>query len=270
MSINLAVSGATGQMGKILLELFGDDSRFEIVGALEASRNPAIGKKVSEIVPSLGSGATAFVHSSLITIEPKPRVLVDFTLPPATMSYLKDAQALGVGMVIGTTGFSDDQKKQIQKASRKIPIVLSPNMSVGMNLLFSLVEETAGRLGTDYDVEIAEAHHKHKKDAPSGSALRLGEAVAHAWGVNLKKVSTYGRQGITGERKKGTIGFHSIRGGDIIGDHTVFFAGPGENLELTHRAHTRQAFAQGALKAALFLSGKKNGFYDMQDVLGLR
>ena len=270
MSLRLAVSGATGRMGHTILELAHHDSQFEIVGALENSAHSAVGKPLSDVLPSLGPKHKLPVVSVLPKISPKPQVLIDFTQPEATMGYLREALSEGIGMVIGTTGCSEEEKKQIRDASQKIPIMMASNMSVGMNLLFALVEEAAAKLGPAYDVEITEAHHNLKKDAPSGSALSLGEAVARAWKADLKKVSTHGRVGKTGERVKGTIGFHALRGGDIVGDHTVLYAGPGERLELTHRAHSREAFAQGALKAALFLGGKKNGFYDMMDVLGLR
>ncbi len=270
MSIRLAVSGAMGRMGHTILELAAKDPHFEITGALETSSHASIGKALSDALSSLGPGQKAPVFSALSRLNPKPQVLIDFTQPAATLSYLKEAAASGIGLVIGTTGFSDTEKKHIHEAAKTIPIVMSSNMSVGMNLLFSLVEEAAEKLGSSYDVEIVEAHHHFKKDAPSGSALSLGESVARAWKVSLKDVATHGREGQVGERKKGTIGFHAVRGGDIVGDHTVLYAGPGERLELSHRAHSREAFAQGALKAALFLSDKKDGFYDMWDVLGLR
>jgi 4-hydroxy-tetrahydrodipicolinate reductase len=257
-------------MGHTILELASKDKSFDIAGALESASNAAIGKALSDALPSLGPSFKVPVASELSKLTSKPQVLIDFTQPQATLGYLKDAQVLGTGMVIGTTGFSDAEKAQIREASKRVPIVMSSNMSVGMNLLFALVEEAAAKLGKTYDVEIVEAHHHFKKDAPSGSALSLGESVARAWKVNLNDVATHGREGQVGERKNGTIGFHAVRGGDIVGDHTVLYAGPGERLELTHRAHSREAFAQGALKAALFLTDKKNGFYDMWDVLGLR
>ncbi len=270
MSVRLAVSGATGRMGHTILELVSKDPQFEITGALESSSHAAVGKSLSEVLPSLGTGFKVSVNSAISRLNPKPQVLIDFTQPAATLGYLKEAAASGIGLVIGTTGFSYPEKKLIHDAANTIPIVMSSNMSVGMNLLFALVEEAAAKLGQDYDVEIVEAHHHFKKDAPSGSALSLGESVARAWKVNLKDVATHGREGQVGERKKGTIGFHAVRGGDIVGDHTVLYAGQGERLELTHRASSREAFARGALKAALFLSTKSNGFYDMFDVLSLR
>jgi 4-hydroxy-tetrahydrodipicolinate reductase len=270
MSLKLAVSGATGRMGHTILELASRDSRFEITGALENTSHPSLGKTISDTLPSVGSGGKAKIESDLGKINPNPQVLIDFTHPTASLGYLEKAKDLGIALVIGTTGFSEAEKLKIQEASEKIPIVMATNMSVGMNLLFALVEEAAAKLGQGYDVEIIEAHHHFKKDAPSGSALSLGESVARAWNVNLKDIATYGREGQVGERKAGTIGFHAIRGGDIVGDHTVLYAGPGEQLELTHRAHNRESFAQGALTAAFFLSDKKKGLYNMQDVLGLR
>ncbi len=269
MTLRIAVSGAGGRMGSHILGLAARDKRFEIAGALEIPTHPFQRKPLAALWPGFGIRNNSALQPSLKTFPVMPQVLIDFTQPPATLQYLKDALSLGVKMVIGTTGFSASEKKSIKNASKKIPIVMAPNMGIGMNLLFSLVEETARRLGTDYDVEISETHHNLKKDAPSGSAFALGEAVARAWKVDLSKVSSHGRKGKTGERVKGTIGFHAIRGGDIVGDHTVLFAGAGERLELTHRAHSRVALAQGALKAALFLEKRKNGFFNMGDVLGL-
>ena len=271
MSLRLAVSGATGRMGHTILVLAAQDKSFEICGSLESPMNSAVGMSLSEALQSPGFALYKMpIVSELSKLQVKPQVLIDFTQPAATLGYLKEAQSLGTGMVIGTTGFSDAEKALIKEASKKIPIVMSTNMSVGMNLLFALVEEAAAKLGKAYDVEIVEAHHNLKKDAPSGSALSLGESVARAWKVNLNDVATHGREGLVGERKNGTIGFHAVRGGDIVGDHTVLYAGPGERLELIHRAHSREAFAQGALKAALFLANKKDGLYDMWDVLNLR
>ena len=268
MSLKLSVSGATGRMGHTILGLADQNPQFEIVGALETASSPLQGKSLSETVSGLK--AKVSITAALSKIASKPQVLIDFTQPEATMAYVQEAQSLGIGLVIGTTGVSETQKAEIKEAAKKIPIMMASNMSVGMNLLFALVEEAAAKLGESYDVEIIEAHHHFKKDAPSGSALSLGESVARARKVDLKDVATHGREGLVGERKNGTIGFHAVRGGDIIGDHTVLYAGPGERLELKHVAHSREAFAQGALKAALFLADKKTGFFDMQDVLGLR
>jgi 4-hydroxy-tetrahydrodipicolinate reductase len=269
MTVRLAVSGATGRMGHTILELASKDPAFTIVGALENPGHPSQGKSLSSVSPSLGPLPGVRISSTLSQVR-SPQVLIDFTQPAGTLVYLKEAQASRTAVVIGTTGFSDAERKRILAFSKKLPIVQSYNMSVGMNLLFALVEEAAAKLGSAYDVEITEAHHNLKKDAPSGSAIRLGEGVAKAWKTKLSKVSTHGRVGKVGERRKGTIGFHAVRGGDIVGDHTVLYAGPGERLELTHRAHSRATFAQGALRAAKFLSDKRKGLFDMWDVLGLR
>jgi 4-hydroxy-tetrahydrodipicolinate reductase len=230
MSLRLAVSGATGRMGHTILGLADQDNRFEIVGALESASSPQQGKALFETVPGIKPQTKVSITSTLSQIAVKPQVLIDFTQPEATLAYLKEAQTLGIGLVIGTTGVSESQKAEIKNASKNIPIMMASNMSVGMNLLFALVEEAAAKLGESYDIEIIEAHHHFKKDAPSGSALSLGESVARARKVNLKDVATHGREGLVGARQKGTIGFHAVRGGDIIGDHTVLYAGPGERL----------------------------------------
>ena len=268
MSLPICVSGAHGRMGEEIIRLAQNDSHFKIVAGLENSTHPQVGKPLFPQVAM--SGGQPKLESDPRVALKTAKVLIDFSAPEASLNNLKIAASMGVGMVIGTTGFSAGERKQIQSAAKKVPVVQAYNMSVGMNLLFALVEEAAKRLGMDYDVEITETHHNLKKDAPSGSAIRLGEGVARAWGVKLSDVSVHGREGKVGARKKGTIGFHAVRGGDIIGDHTVLYAGPGERLELTHRAHSRITFAQGALKAALFLGKQKNGFFDMWDVLGLR
>lgn len=256
-------------MGHTILELASKDPRFEIVGALESPTHPSLGKPLGEVLPSLGP-QMARLQSDPAQFSKKPRVLIDFTHPTATVGYLEKAVALGFGMVVGTTGLTDAEKAKIHEAAGKVPFVMATNMSLGMNLLFALVEEAAAKLGPAYDVEIIEAHHHFKKDAPSGSALSLGESVARAWKVQLPEVATHGREGQVGARKEGTIGFHAVRGGDIVGDHTVLFAGTGERLELSHRAQSRESFALGALTAAFFLGGKSKGFYDMREVLGLR
>jgi len=270
MALRLAISGATGRMGHTLLELASKDSRFEIVGGLESPSHAGLGKRLSEVLPALSPDLPARLESDPVKFKNQPQILIDFTHPTATMGYLDKAVALDFGMVVGTTGLSDADKAKVHQTAEKVPIVMATNMSLGMNLLFALVEEAAAKLGQGYDAEIIEAHHHFKKDAPSGSALSLGESVARAWKVKLKDVSTHGREGQVGERKAGTIGFHAVRGGDIVGDHTVLLAGIGERLELTHRAQSRESFAIGALTAAHFLSDKIKGFYDMQDVLGLR
>jgi 4-hydroxy-tetrahydrodipicolinate reductase len=255
-------------MGQTILGLASLDPRFEIVGALESPNHPGIGKNLSEVLPALGA-LNATLQSDPAKFAVKPQVLIDFTHPTATAGYLDKAASVGFGMVVGTTGLSDAEKTKVRALGDKVPVVMATNMSLGMNLLFALVEEAASKLGPAYDVEIIEAHHHFKKDAPSGSALSLGESVARAWKVNLGEVSTHGREGQVGARKAGTIGFHAVRGGDIVGDHTVLFAGIGERLELSHHAQSRESFALGALTAAHFLGSQTQGFYDMRDVLGL-
>jgi len=197
-------------------------------------------------------------------------VVIDFTAPEATLSNLEICKENKKAIVIGTTGFNTEQKNKIAKASNLIPIVFSPNMSVGVNLLFNLVKRTAEVFGDEYDIEITEAHHKFKKDAPSGTALKIAEIIANTLGRDLEKNAVYGRKGIVGERRRGEIGIHSIRAGDIVGDHTILFSTPGERIEITHRAHTRETFARGAVKAAKFVTSKKNGLFDMADVLGIK
>jgi 4-hydroxy-tetrahydrodipicolinate reductase len=197
-------------------------------------------------------------------------VLIDFTRPEGTLQHLAACRELGVRLVVGTTGFDDAQKRAISDAAREIPIAMAPNFSVGVNVTFKLLEVAAGALNEGFDVEIFEVHHRHKVDAPSGTALRMGEIVAAALGRDLKNSAVHGREGVTGERKSETIGFAAMRGGDAVGDHTVMFLGTGERIELTHRSGSRATYAQGALRAARFLMGRKSGLYDMQDVLNLK
>jgi len=198
------------------------------------------------------------------------QVLIDFTRPEGTMAHLQVCRALGVGMVIGTTGFSEAQKAEIADAAKTIPIMMAPNMSVGVNVTLKLLEMAAKALSTGYDIEIIEAHHRHKVDAPSGTALKMGEVIASALGRDLKDCAVYAREGVTGERDPSSIGFATIRGGDIVGDHTVLFAGTGERIEISHKSSSRATYAQGSLRAVRFLAGQKNGLFDMFDVLGLK
>jgi len=259
--IKVAVAGAKGRMGSLIANLILKDSDFELVGVTEKPNSDAIGK---EFCPGVK------FSPSLKGISKKPQVLIDFTTLKATLYNLKEAEDLGVSMVIGTTGFSEGEVEEIRKASQKIPIVFSPNMSLGVNLLFKLVAEVAKALkGKDYDAEIFEIHHRFKKDAPSGTALRLAEIVAKEMGRNLSEVAVYGRKGQVGERKPEEIGILSSRMGDVVGEHTVYFATLGERLELTHRASSRETFARGALVAAKWVVGKEPGLYTMFDVLGI-
>jgi 4-hydroxy-tetrahydrodipicolinate reductase len=198
------------------------------------------------------------------------QVLIDFTRPEGTLAHLKACRELGVNAVIGTTGFTSLQKDLVEDAARDIAIVMAPNMSVGVNVTFKLLEMAARSLATGYDIEVIEAHHRHKVDAPSGTALKMGEVIAKALGRDLEQCAVYAREGVTGERDPSTIGFSTIRGGDIVGDHTVLFAGTGERIEITHKSASRATYAQGSLRAVRFLAGKRQGMFDMFDVLGLR
>ena len=263
----IAVAGSSGRMGRALIEAIAQTDDFRLKAAFEVSGNAFLGRDAGELV-----GAPCGV---LISADPRNvltgcDVLVDFTRPEGTLRHLELCLKHGVRMVIGTTGFQPAQKALIVEASRTIPIVMAPNMSVGVNLTFKLAELAARVLNEGYDVEIIEAHHRHKVDAPSGTALRLGEVIATALGRDLAKAAVFGRQGVTGERQSSTIGFATVRGGDIVGDHTALFAGTGERVEITHKAASRATFALGALRAARYLAGRNSGLYDMQDVLGLK
>lgn len=265
--MKIAVAGSTGRMGRALLEAVLQSSDLKLGAALEQAGNAHLRKDAGELVGApCGVAISADVEKSLRGCD----ALIDFTRPEGTLAQLAACRKLGVKMVIGTTGFSDAQKKKIKDAAREIAVVMAPNMSVGTNLVFQLADMAARVLHEGYDVEIIEAHHRHKVDAPSGTALRIGDIVARARGRKLADCAVYGREGVTGERKASTIGFASVRGGDIVGDHTVLFAGTGERVEITVRAGSRATYAQGALRAARYLADKKAGLFDMQDVLGLR
>lgn len=262
--LKVVIAGCSGRMGHALLESVFADADLVLHGALDRADNPQLGRDAGEQFGRLsGVKVTSDVAAALNGAD----VLVDFTRPEASMLYLEACKKAGVGMVIGTTGFSAEQKSAIQAASEKISIVFAPNMSVGVTLLINLVEQAAKVLKDGYDIEVVEMHHRHKVDAPSGTALRLGEAAAHGIGQDLKDCAIYAREGVTGEREAGKIGFATLRGGDVVGDHTVMFAGIGERVEITHKASSRATFAIGALRAAKFLAGKKSGLFDMQDVL---
>jgi len=255
-------------MGHALINACVNAEHLQLTVALERPGSPALGADAGTIagLPPQGVSVTDSLEAVISDFD----VLVDFTRPEPSLEYLAACRKAGAGMVIGTTGFTAAQKQLIADAAQEIPVVFAPNMSVGVNLLINLVQAAARVLSEGYDIEIIEAHHRHKVDAPSGTALRLGEAAAAALGRDLAQCAVYGREGVTGERDPSTIGFATVRGGDIVGDHTVLFAGTGERVELTHKASSRATFAIGALRAAKFLAGKKNGLYDMQDVLGLR
>jgi len=252
-------------MGRTLLEAVLAERDVSLVGALEIPGSPVVGKDAGELV---GTPCAVRVSSEFAAVIPQGDCLIDFTRPEGTLAHLQVCERAGIAAVIGTTGFSAEQKTRIEQAAQRIPIVLAPNMAVGVNAIFKLAEIAARILGGDYDIEIIEAHHRHKIDAPSGTALKLGELVAGALGRKLEPV--HGRQGLTGQRAEGAIGFHAVRGGDIVGEHTVLFAGIGERVELTVRSSSRMTYALGALRAAKHLMASKPGLYDMYDVLGLR
>ncbi|MDR1696168.1 MAG: 4-hydroxy-tetrahydrodipicolinate reductase [Endomicrobium sp.] len=257
--MKITVCGAAGRMGQAIISLVKIDETVQIAGALEYEGSAAIGTGNPVIESSC----------ELEKYLPQSDVLIDFTNPDGALKNLAFAKKLNKPVVIGTTGFIAEQKDQIAEIAKSIPVVMSPNMSVGVNILFKLVDEVA-RLIPDYDIEIVELHHSKKKDAPSGTAAKLSEIAATATGQNINTVGVYGRKTVMGERKKDEIGVLSVRAGDIVGDHTVYFAGPGERIELVHRAHSRDTFAAGSIRAAKWLMGKEPGLYDMQDVLGIK
>jgi 4-hydroxy-tetrahydrodipicolinate reductase len=265
--INVAIAGISGRMGRALLEAVTAAADMRLAAALDRVGSSTLESDAGALVgASLGVKVSADVSAALTGAD----VLIDFTRPEATLHHLQVCVEKKVGLIIGTTGFDAAGKAAIEQAAKSIPIVFAPNMSVGVNLALKLLDMAARVLDEDFDIEITEAHHRHKVDAPSGTALRMGEVVANALGRDLKTCAVYGREGVTGERDARTIGFATVRGGDIVGDHTVMFAGIGERLEITHKASSRMTFALGALRAARFLSGKPEGLFDMQDVLGLK
>lgn len=265
--MKLAIAGAAGRMGRTLVEAVLRSGDLSLAAALEAPDHPQLGRDAGEPVGvNAGVKLTREVAAAIAAAD----CLIDFTGPDATVAHLGACVAAGKSAVVGTTGFTREQRARIVDAATRIPIVMAPNFAVGVNAAFKLAAEAARILGDGYDVEIVEAHHRHKVDAPSGTALRLGEAVAAALGRDLKSCAVHGREGITGERAPQAIGFHAIRGGDIVGEHTVIFAGEGERVEITVRSGSRMTYALGALRAARWLAGKRAGLYDMFDVLALR
>lgn len=265
--MKIAIAGATGRMGKMLIEAVLSHSDAQLVGALEHDSCPQLGEDAGAF---LGKKTGVLITADIAQALSEADFLIDFTRPDGTMVHLAVAKKTGTKMIIGTTGLSPDQIDGLKKASTQLAIVFAPNMSVGVNATFKLLEIAAKMLKQGYDIEIIEAHHRHKVDAPSGTALKMGEVIAQALGEKLDDVAVYAREGHTGERKEGSIGFATIRGGDIVGDHTVLFAGEGERIEISHKSSSRQSYAQGALRAAHFLQKQNCGLYDMQDVLGLQ
>ena len=264
--LKVAVAGASGRMGHMLIEAVRASSDLQLCGALDIPASPAIGQDASAF---LGANSGVRITSDLHTGLSDAQVLIDFTRPEGTMAHLAACRELGVKAVIGTTGLDDEQKLQIAEYAKHNAIVLAPNMSVGVNVVLKLLEVAARALKEGYDIEIIEAHHRHKVDAPSGTALKMGEVVAAALGRDLKDCAVYAREGVTGERDPSSIGFATVRGGDIVGDHTVLFAGTGERVEIRHQATSRANFAQGSLRAARFLAGRATGLFGMDAVLGL-
>ncbi len=264
----LVIAGAAGRMGRMIVAACAGHEDARVTGALERRGNPAIGQDAGLLAGLGPSGVkvAADVDAALKDAD----VLIDFTSPEAAAEHAAVCAARGAAMVVGTTGLDETQKAALAKAAKKVPVVFSPNMSVGVNLLFKVLEDMARVLGPGYDVEIVEAHHNRKKDAPSGTAARMLEVVARGLDLDPGAAAVYGRRGNVGARPEGEIGIHAVRAGDIVGDHTVLFAGPAERIEVVHRAHSRETFARGAVRAALWIKGKAPGLYDMADVLGLR
>ncbi|WP_300454085.1 4-hydroxy-tetrahydrodipicolinate reductase [Accumulibacter sp.] len=265
--MRIAIAGAGGRMGRMLIEATLDDPEATLVAAIDQPNSAVLGKDAGELV---GAPCGIPVRSDSDGAIAQATCLIDFTRPEGTLEHLAICRRHGVAIVIGTTGFDPQGKKAIAAAAQDIPIVFAPNMSVGVNVVFKLLDLASRILSEGYDIEIVEAHHRHKIDAPSGTALRMGEVVAQASGRDLGQCAVYGRQGVTGERSPTTIGFSTIRGGDIVGDHQVMFCGLGERVEIGHKASSRLPYALGSLRAARFLAGRKSGLFDMQDVLGLR
>jgi len=265
--LRIAIAGATGRMGKTLIETATSHRGAMLTVATVRSGHPALGQDIGTLcgLPPTGVKTVADLAAEIDNFD----VLIDFTSPAVTLKHLELCAAAGKTLVIGTTGFSPGEKQHIAEAATKTAIVFAPNMSVSVNLCFKLLELAARVIGEESDIEIIEAHHRHKKDAPSGTALRMGEVIANQLGRDLKECAVFGREGQTGERDRKTIGFATIRAGEIVGDHTVLFATAGERVEITHKSSSRQPYAVGALRAALWLQGKSKGLYSMMDVLGL-
>ncbi|WNO05663.1 4-hydroxy-tetrahydrodipicolinate reductase [Rhodoferax mekongensis] len=267
MTHTIAIAGASGRMGQMLIDAVRAADDCSLAGALDIAGSPSLGLDAGAFSgQATGVLITADVREGLKNSQ----ALIDFTRPEGTLAHLQVCRELGVAAVIGTTGFTDEQKAEIAEIAKSIPVMMAPNMSVGVNVTLKLLEMAAKALATGYDIEIVEAHHRHKVDAPSGTALKMGEVIADALGRDLKECAVYERYGVTGERDPSSIGFATIRGGDIVGDHTVLFAGTGERIEISHKSSSRATYAQGSLRAVRFLAGRAPGLYDMFDVLNLK
>jgi 4-hydroxy-tetrahydrodipicolinate reductase len=265
--MKIAVAGASGRMGRMLIEAIRNAPDAQLAGALDVPGAPGVGADASAF---LGQDSGVKIVSELAAGLADAQFLIDFTRPEGTLAHLEYCAAHGIRMIIGTTGFDAAGKAAIAAAAEKTAIVFAPNMSVGVNVTMKLLELAAKNFSEGYDIEIIEAHHRHKVDAPSGTALQMGEVVAKALGRDLNEVGVFAREGVTGPRDPSSIGFATIRGGDIVGDHTVLFAGIGERIEISHKSSSRASYASGSLRAARFLAGRERGLFDMQDVLGLR
>lgn len=270
MTTNIIMGGAAGRMGIAIMRCASEDEQFAIAGGIEFDGCPAVGKTVGELLGKPEEIAPVTSALTDIPTENNP-VIIHFSSPEATLEQLAWSVENNLGIVIGTTGLTEDhQRAKIAEAAKKVPVVFAPNMSIGVNLLFKLVRDATRILGEEYDIEVAEMHHRFKKDSPSGTARRLGEIAAEEMGGTYEELVVDGRAGMVGERPSREIGMHALRGGDVVGDHTVTFATLGERVELSHRAHSRDTFARGALRAAAWVIGREPGLYDMQDVLGIK
>lgn len=264
--MRIAIAGSSGRMGRMLIEAVLATDDLQLHGALDVAGSPALGQDAGAF---LGRTTGVSIRADLDGALAGADVLIDFTRPEGTLAHLAACARLGVKAVVGTTGFSDAQKAEIDVIAQSVAIVMAPNMSVGVNVVLRLLEVAARALHEGYDIEVIEAHHRHKVDAPSGTALKMGEVLAQALGRDLKTCGVFAREGVTGERDPSTIGFSTIRGGDIVGDHTVLFAGTGERIEISHRSSSRAGYAQGSLRAARFLAPHRTGLFGMNDVLGM-
>ena len=267
MTHSIAIAGASGRMGQMLIDAVQAADDCTLSGALDIAGSPSLGLDAGAFS---GKATGVLITADLREGLKNSQALIDFTRPEGTLAHLQVCRELGVAAVIGTTGFTETQKAEIAEIAKTIPIMMAPNMSVGVNVTLKLLEMAAKALATGYDIEIVESHHRHKVDAPSGTALKMGEVIADALGRDLKECAVYERYGVTGERDPSSIGFATIRGGDIVGDHTVLFAGTGERIEISHKSSSRATYAQGSLRAVRFLAGRAPGLYDMFDVLNLK
>ncbi|HUL00085.1 MAG TPA: 4-hydroxy-tetrahydrodipicolinate reductase [Nitrospirota bacterium] len=268
--LKVVVAGAAGRMGLRIINVLSTSEGLRLSAAVERRGHPLLGQDVNNLAGLPSREKSITITDDLVASLKDGDVLIDFTFPEATLNHVKACSNLGKPAVIGTTGFSKEQTEQMRQYAQTVPVMISPNMSIGVNLCFKILSEIAKTVGDDYDMEIIEAHHHLKKDAPSGTAMKMAQIIAQAVNRNIDEVGIYTRKGLIGERTKKEIGIQTLRAGDIVGEHTVMFAGIGERIEITHRAHSRDTFAAGAVRAAKWIVSAKPGIYDMQDVLGLK